>query len=127
MKKADLSGTVFSVEIPMKKLMKPARKAVKYTAPPKFHTMRRDLSLVVDKAVTFAELQKVIRGQKIHFLTETNVFSVYEGKPLEDGKKAVALSFHLNKSDATLTDKEADAAMQKLMAAFENTGAVIRR
>ena len=52
---------------------------------------------------------------------------MYEGKPLEDGKKAVALSFHLNKSDTTLTDKEADAAMQKLMAAFEQTGAVIRR
>jgi len=127
MKKADLSGTVFSVEIPMKKLMKPARKSVKYIAPPKFHTMRRDLSLVVDKGVTFAELQKVIKGQKIHFLTETKVFSVYEGKPLEDGKKAVALSFHLNKIDSTLTDKEADGAMQKLMTAFEQSGAVIRR
>ncbi len=127
MKKADLSGSVFSVEIPLKKLMKAGRKAVKYIAPPKFHTMRRDLSLVVDKGVTFNELQKIIKGQKIHFLTETKVFSVYEGKPLEDGKKAVALSFHLNKADATLTDKEADGAMQKLMTAFEQSGAVIRR
>jgi phenylalanyl-tRNA synthetase beta chain len=46
---------------------------------------------------------------------------------LEDGKKAVALSFHLNKIDSTLTDKEADGAMQKLMTAFEQSGAVIRR
>ena len=127
LKKADLSGVLFSVEIPMKKLLKPGRKSLKYMAPPKFHTMRRDLSLVVDKGVTFSELQKIIKSQKIHFLTETKVFSVYEGKPLEDGKKAVALSFHLNKSDATLTDKEADAAMQKLMSAFEQSGAVIRR
>ena len=127
LKKADLSGTVFSVEIPLKKLMKPGRKVVKYVAPPKFHTMRRDLSLVVDKGVTFSELQKIIKTQKIHFLTETKVFSVYEGKPLEDGKKAVALSFHLNKADSTLTDKEADVAMQKLMTAFEQSGAVIRR
>ena len=126
LKKADLSGTVFSVEIPLKKLMKPGRKVVKYVAPPKFHTMRRDLSLVVDKGVTFSELQKIIKTQKIHFLTETKVFSVYEGKPLEDGKKAVALSFHLNKADPTLTDKEADVAMQKLMTAFEQSGAVIR-
>ncbi len=127
LKKADLSGVLFSVEIPMKKLLKPGRKSLKYMAPPKFHTMRRDLSLVVDKGVTFSELQRIIKSQKIHFLTETKVFSVYEGKPLEDGKKAVALSFHLNKSDATLTDKEADAAMQKLMSAFEQSGAVIRR
>ena len=127
LKKADLSGVLFSVEIPMKKLLKPGRKSLKYMAPPKFHTMRRDLSLVVDKGVKFSELQKIIKSQKIHFLTETKVFSVYEGKPLEDGKKAVALSFHLNKSDATLTDKEADAAMQKLMSAFEQSGAVIRR
>ena len=90
LKKSDLSGTVFSVEIPLKKLMKAGRKSVKYVAPPKFHTMRRDLSLVVDKGVTFNELHKIIKTQKIHFLTETKVFSVYEGKPLEDGKKAVA-------------------------------------
>jgi len=122
-----LSGTVFSVEIPLKKLLKTGKKALKYVAPPKFPTMRRDLSLVVDTKVTFGELQKIIKAQKIHFLTETKVFSVFEGKPLDEGKKAIALSFLLNKTDASLTDKDADAVMQKLMTAFEQSGAVIRR
>jgi phenylalanyl-tRNA synthetase beta chain len=89
--------------------------------------MRRDLSLVVDTKVTFGDLQKIVKSQKINFLTETKVFSVFEGKPLDEGKKAIALSFHLNKSDASLTDKDADAVMQKLMTAFEQSGAVIRR
>jgi phenylalanyl-tRNA synthetase beta chain len=127
LKKADLSGTVFSVEIPLKKLLKSGKKALKYVAPPKFPSMRRDLSLVLDTKVTFGELQKIIKAQKIHFLTETKVFSVFEGKPLDEGKKAIALSFLLNKADASLTDKDADAVMQKLMTAFEQSGAVIRR
>ncbi len=126
-KKADLSGTVFSVEIPLKKLLKPGKKALKYVAPPKFPSMRRDLSLVVDTKVTFGDLQKIVKLQKINILTETRVFSVFEGKPLDEGKKAIALSFHLNKTDASLTDKDADAVMQKLMTAFEQSGAVIRR
>jgi len=127
LKKADLNGTVFSVEIPLKKLLKSGKKTLKYVAPPKFPTMRRDLSLVLDATVTFGELQKIIKAQKINFLTETKVFSVFEGKPLDEGKKAIALSFHLNKPDASLTDKDADAVMQKLMTAFEQSGAVIRR
>ena len=127
MKKADLNGAVYAVEIPMKKLLKTSKKALKYVAPPKFHAMRRDLSLVVDSGVKFADLQKIVKSQKISFLTETKVFSVFEGKPLEDGKKAIALSFHLNKADSTLTDKEVDGVMQKLMAAFEQSGAIIRR
>jgi len=55
------------------------------------------------------------------------VFDIYEGKPLEANQKAISLSFFLSRPDATLTDKEADAAMEKLMKASEESGALIRR
>lgn len=127
LKKADIQGTVWSLEIPLKKLLKQGKKELKYQPPAKFPSMRRDLSLVVDSSLPFAELMKIVKSQKIGILKDTKVFDIFEGKPLEDGKKAVALSFVLSKPESSLTDHEADAAMQKLMSAFEQSGASIRR
>jgi phenylalanyl-tRNA synthetase beta chain len=90
--------------------------------------MRRDLSLVVDRSLPYADLEKIALSQKIDILQEMNVFDVFEGKPLEEGKKAVAISFSLGMAERTLTDMEADQAINTLMKAFENkAGAVIRK
>jgi phenylalanyl-tRNA synthetase beta chain len=90
--------------------------------------MRRDLSLVVDSSVPYAELEKIAVSQNIAILQEMNVFDVFEGKPLEAGKKAIAISFMLGVADRTLTDTEADAAVNALMNAFESrAGAHIRK
>ncbi|MDA0943635.1 MAG: phenylalanine--tRNA ligase subunit beta [Bacteroidetes bacterium] len=126
-KQAELKGEAWTMEIPLKKLLAQPNEAVKYQAPAKFPTVRRDLSLVVDKAKKFADLESVIKAQKVKILRDTRVFDIYEGKPLEANQKAVSLSFFLSRPDATLTDKEADAAMEKLMKAFEESGALIRR
>ncbi|MDA1111584.1 MAG: phenylalanine--tRNA ligase subunit beta, partial [Bacteroidetes bacterium] len=117
----------WTMEIPLKKLLAQPNEAVKYQAPAKFPTVRRDLSLVVDKAKHFGDLEAVVKAQKVKILRDTRVFDIYEGKPLEANQKAVSLSFFLSRPDATLTDKEADAAMEKLMKAFEESGALIRR
>lgn len=127
LKKAGVNGMVFSVELPLKKLLKPAKKTLRYQEPGKYFSIRRDLSLVVDKSVRFEDLNQVVKQNKLKFLTEVRVFDVFEGKPLDETKKAVALSFTFNRNDTTMKDEEADSSMAKLMSAFESMGAVIRR
>lgn len=127
MKKADVSGEVWSVEIPLKKLYKPSRKQVRYEEASKFFQVRRDLSLVVDKAVGFAQLETLVKSSKMKNLVEFKVFDVFEGKPLDEGKKAISLSFAFNKKDEPMKEGEADASMDRLMKSFEEMGALIRR
>lgn len=129
MKKVDLEGEFWFVEINWELALKAASetKGLKVQTPPKFPYMRRDLSLVVDKNVKFSALQEIIDKQKAAILKKVNVFDVFEGKPLDEGKKAVAIAFYLGADESTLTDEIADQTMQQLMAAFEKNGAVIRR
>ena len=129
LKEYDLEGDVWYAEIAWKSLTEGIKRTgFKVTEPPRFPRMRRDLSLVVDKAIPYAELEKIVLSQKIDILQDMNVFDVFEGKPLEDGKKAVAISFSLGMAERTLTDVEADQAMNTLMKAFENkAGALIRK
>jgi phenylalanyl-tRNA synthetase beta chain len=89
--------------------------------------MRRDLSVVVDQTMPYQKIDALIQEQKLALLKKVNVFDVFEGKPLDEGKKAVAIAFYLGKEGETLTDEAADEAMNKLMTSFEKAGAVIRR
>lgn len=127
LKKAEVKGSVIAVEIPLKKLLKAGRKSVKYEAVSKFFGMRRDLSLVVDQNTPFSALQQLVKQHKIKYLTDVRVFDVFEGAPLEAGKKAISLSFHFNRGDSTMLDADADKSMLKLMDVFESNGALIRR
>lgn len=127
LKKAEVKGSVIAVEIPLKKLLKASRKSVKYEAVSKFFGMRRDLSLVVDQNMPFSALQQLVKQHKIKYLTDVRVFDVFEGAPLEAGKKAISLSFHFNRGDSTMLDADADKSMLKLMEVFESNGALIRR
>jgi phenylalanyl-tRNA synthetase beta chain len=83
--------------------------------------------LVVDKSKSQAELDEVVKGQKIKILKETRVFDIYEGRPLGSDQKAVSMAFFFSRPDSTLTDKEADAVMDKLITAFVSSGVDIRR
>ncbi|PTX12236.1 phenylalanyl-tRNA synthetase beta subunit [Pontibacter mucosus] len=95
---------------------------------PKFPEVRRDLSLVVDKHVSFDELKKVAFRVERKLLQDVNVFDVYEGDKIEAGKKAYALSFTLQDKQQTLTDKVIDSTMNRLMQQFEKQlGAFIRK
>ncbi len=129
MQSYDLEGNVWYAEIAWETIKAGINTGgFKVVEPPRFPRMRRDLSLVVDSSVPYAELEKIAVSQNIAILQEMNVFDVFEGKPLEAGKKAIAISFLLGVADRTLTDTEADAAMGTLMNAFENrAGAHIRK
>ncbi|SFG45524.1 phenylalanine--tRNA ligase subunit beta [Pontibacter chinhatensis] len=94
----------------------------------KFPEVRRDLSLVVDKHLSFDELKKVAFRVERKLLQDVNVFDVYEGDKIEAGKKAYALSFTLQDKQQTLTDKVIDSTMNRLMQQFEKQlGAFIRK
>jgi phenylalanyl-tRNA synthetase beta chain len=95
---------------------------------PKFPEVRRDLSLVIDKSVSFDDIRKMVLTTEKRLIKDIIAFDVYEGSNLPPGKKAYALGFTLLDESKTLTDEEIDKTMNRLMTAFEQTlGAVIRK
>ena len=85
----------------------------------KFPEVRRDLSLVVDKSVLFAQIEEIARKTEKNILSNVSVFDVYEGDKIENGKKAYAISFMLTDSEKTLTDEQIEKIMSRLIKAFE--------
>ncbi len=95
---------------------------------PKFPEVRRDLSLVLDKKVTFAEIKELVLATEKRLIKDIIAFDVYEGDKIPEGKKAYALGFTLLDENKTLTDEEIDKTMSRLMSAFEGKmGALIRK
>jgi phenylalanyl-tRNA synthetase beta chain len=94
----------------------------------KFPEVRRDLSLVIDKHISFSEISNIVHETEKRFIRNIITFDVYEGDKIPEGKKAYALGFTLLDETKTLTDEEIDKTMNKLMKAFEEKlGAVIRK
>jgi phenylalanyl-tRNA synthetase beta chain len=95
---------------------------------PKFPEVRRDLSLVIDKNITFDTVETIARQTTKALLKNVNLFDVYEGDKLQADKKAYALSFALQDEQKTLTDAEIENVMNNLIKAYETKiGAVIRK
>lgn len=85
----------------------------------KFPSVRRDLSMLIDKEVNFEQLRKIALQTERNLLKEINIFDVYEGDKLPEGKKSYALSFILLDEERTLSDKQIDQVMDKLIKNFE--------
>ncbi len=112
----DLDQDVYYADIYWDNLMKAVRKQqVTYQEMSKFPAVSRDLALLVDKHVEFAEIERVARQTEKKLLKSVNLFDVYEGKNLPEGKKSYAVNFILQDEEKTLTDKQIDAIMQKLI------------
>jgi phenylalanyl-tRNA synthetase beta chain len=100
---------------------------IKYKEVSKFPEVRRDLSLLVDKAVSFDELLEIAKQTDNKILKSVNLFDVYEGDKLPEGKKSYALSFTMADETKTLTDKYIDKVMEKLMNSLvDKAGAELR-
>ncbi len=98
-----------------------------FTPLPKFHTVTRDLSLMLDQQVTFEDLRDLAFRTEKKFLKKVSLFDVYEGDKIEKGKKSYAISFTLLDHERTLTDKLIDKSMNRLARAYEKEfQAVIR-
>ena len=127
-KKAEVKQHVFFADIDWDYLFKQYNDKAVFVELPKFPEVRRDLSLVIDKTVSFDQIQKLARNYEKNLLKQINVFDVYQGDNLGDGKKSYSVSFMLQDYEQTLTDKVIDKTMEKLMGAFEKEiGAVIRK
>jgi phenylalanyl-tRNA synthetase beta chain len=94
---------------------------------PKFPAVRRDLALLIDKEVKFSQIKDAALKAERQLLRSVNLFDVYEGKGIPEGKKSYAVSFILRDDQQTLKDKQIDKTMQKMVAAFEREfGAQLR-
>ena len=119
---------IFYAELNTTLLFKAANPKLVIQEVPKFPEVRRDLSLVLDKNVSFDEIRKMVLNTEKRLIHEIIAFDVYEGEKIPEGKKAYALGFTLLDESKTLTDEEIDKTMTRLMNAFEQTlGAVIRK
>ena len=94
-------------------------KKITYKEVSKFPTVYRDLALVVDSAVNFDQIQEVIKKANIALLKDTRLFDVFENDKLGKGKKSMAINFAFLDEQKTLTDKEIDHIMGKLITGFE--------
>ena len=128
LKKADVEQDVFFAELNWDALVKMTlKKKVTFTDLPKTQPVKRDLALLVDKAVTMADIEKVVNSSERKLLRGVSLFDVYEGKNLEAGKKSYAISIILQDDEKTLQDKQIDAVMNKIIAALEKqVGAKLR-
>ena len=100
---------------------------VRYTELSKFPEVKRDLALLLDKTISFGEIEKIAFESERKYLKSINLFDVYEGKNLESGKKSYAVSFILQDDTKTLTDAQIEPIMKKLQTNFENKlGAKLR-
>ncbi|WP_372795632.1 phenylalanine--tRNA ligase subunit beta [Lutibacter sp.] len=100
---------------------------VKVAELPKFQAVKRDFALLLDKEITFSEIYNLAFQAEKSFLKEVDLFDVYEGEKLEEGKKSYAVSFLIQDENKTLDEKQIDKIMQKLQQTFEkNVGAILR-
>ncbi len=127
-KKFDVRQPVFAVEIVWPVLLKLiSRVKVKFQEMPKFPEVRRDLALLVDESVSYAELSKAAHKSVKKILKQVTLFDVYRGDKIPAGKKQYALNFVLQDPEKTLTDNEVEKAVERLLATFQNSfGAVLR-
>jgi phenylalanyl-tRNA synthetase beta chain len=115
-KKADIDKAVFYADFDWALLLDMAKKnKIVNKDIPKYPVVRRDLSLLVDTAVTFETLKTIAFKTEKKLIKNIQVFDVYLGENLPQGKKSYALNFSLQDENQTLTDKQIDSVMQKII------------
>jgi phenylalanyl-tRNA synthetase beta chain len=124
----DIRGQVYYADIDWAYLVKQYSANIAVAEVPRFPEVRRDLSLVIDKSVSFKTIKQVAVANERRLLKAVNVFDVYEGENIGPDKKSYSVSFVLQDENATLTDVVIDKTMQRLMQIFEKElHAVIRK
>ena len=128
LKKFDIDQEVYYADLNWKSLVKDALKVkVEQEEIAKFPPVKRDLALLVNKDVKFADIEKLAFETDRKLLKSVNLFDVYEGQNLPEGTKSYAVSFIIQDTEKTLVDKQIDGLMQKLIKTFETKlGAQLR-
>lgn len=127
-RKYGIRQEIFFADIDWEYLLAVSSAKVEFHEVPKFPEVRRDLSLVIAKSVSFAEIEQLAYQTERRLLKNMNVFDVYEGESIGNDKKAYAINFTLQDPERTLQDKIIDKTMNRLMQAFEKElNALIRK
>ena len=117
LKQFDLHQPVYFAELNWTQLMKATKKnEVLYTEISKHPAVSRDLALLVDQSVEFAQIEQIALQTEKKLLKKVELFDVYEGKNLSEGKKSYAVNFILQDTEKTMNDKQIEAIMNKLIA-----------
>ena len=123
-----MEGIIFWADLLVKPLLKARKKRnIIAVGLPKFPSVRRDLSLVIDKTVSFEDLKAAAFSAEKKLLKAVNLFDVYEGDKLEAGKVSYAISLVIQDPSATLTDKKIDKCVSRILDSItQKTGASLR-
>lgn len=128
LRKADIGQQVFYAQFDWDLVLKVIKKnSIKYQEVSKYPSVRRDLALLVDEATSFEQLRLIALRTEKKLLQEVNIFDVYKGDKLPEGKKSYALSFVLQDEQKTLADQQIDGIINKLILNFgKEVGAIVR-
>lgn len=128
LKDFDIEQECFYAEIELEFAQKlRSKNDLKFKDISKFNKIRRDLALLIDKNITYEDLYQTAKRNKSTYIKAINLFDVYEGKNLPEGKKSYAMSFELLNEEKTLEEKEITAVMDSLIKSFKKEfGAELR-
>ncbi|TXI64163.1 MAG: phenylalanine--tRNA ligase subunit beta [Flavobacterium sp.] len=123
----DIKQEVLYADFAWDKIQKYVSNKIKFTDIPKYPEVRRDLALLLDENVKFEQIYNIAKQTEKGLLKDVNLFDVYQGSNLPEGKKSYAVSFILQDDSKTLTDTQIDKIMSKLQGNFETQlGASLR-
>ena len=121
MKQFDIKHPVYFADIDLDFLHNLKSKPIQYQEIPKFPEVNRDLALVVDKNVSYSQIEQIALSNKFEQLKNIQLFDIFESDKLGVNKKSMAVSFTFLDENKTMTDKEIDSFMQKLITDYEKT------
>lgn len=122
----EIDARTYAAVIDEAQLLKNSASEKQYKPLPKFPSTARDIAVTCDDSIPVMELEKAMKNAAGKVIEKIELFDVYRGKQIDEGKKSVAFSLIMRAADRTLTDSEADSAVKKILKALENLGAVLR-
>ncbi len=125
----DIKQPVFYADLNWDRLLKLNKKnSIQHTDVSKYPAVNRDLAIIVNKTLTFEAVQKATSTARVNKLTSISLFDIFESEKIGAGKKSMAISFTFLDEEKTMTDKEIDGMMNKIIGAYEKElGAEIRK
>lgn len=118
---------VYAAKFNIPEMMKVNSSEKVYEELPKFPATTRDLSVICDESLPVGKIKEAIKSASGKLLEDVQLFDVYQGKQIEEGKKSVSYSVKLRSKESTLTDEQADSVMKKILKALSTIGAELRK
>ncbi|MDR3127350.1 MAG: phenylalanine--tRNA ligase subunit beta, partial [Tannerellaceae bacterium] len=126
-KGADIDQAVYYAELQWERLLREKKEKLTINDVPRYPAVRRDMALLLDEGVSFAEIEKVAYESERKLLKEVRLFDVYEGEKLPEGKKSYAVSVYLQDEKGTLDESRIEGVMGKIRRRMEEkVGAQLR-